>query len=259
MKKKYIAILDTETTFFGQEIFDIGLLIGDLKGNIVYKQGFVVKENIGKKWFYEEKRQMYLDRLNSTNYPLKSLPASEIFQEMEKTLSQFEVEEVYAYNAGFDTRVTNNLAILLNLPNPLSGKTIECLWFWSTQTILQQKGFSKFCNENPSSCKTEKGNFKTSAEVTFAYITKNPNFVEEHTAIEDCMVEYDIFLACRKQRKLRVKGIAGNPWVLVQTEEQIQKLPNQFRTIKLNLESQIAQVGKFLQGKGKNLQIEVGI
>ena len=38
-KRKFVAILDTETCMGkGQKLFDIGLLIGDLHGNIVYQR-----------------------------------------------------------------------------------------------------------------------------------------------------------------------------------------------------------------------------
>ena len=259
MKKKKIAILDTETTFFGQEVFDIGLLIGDKKGNIDFKQGWLVQENIDKKWFYEEKRELYMSRLTNPSYPLTLLKAKHIFQEMEQILDYFEISEIYAYNAIFDTRVIRNLSESLNLENPLSGKEHECLWFWAAQTIFQQKEFAKFCKRYPEIAMTEKGNYKTSAEIAYAYIYQQPQFVEEHTAVEDCMIEYEIFLACQKQKKMRCRGIAGNPWILVQTEEQIQKLPPQFRSMKINLEIQIEQATKFIQRKNLPLKIQIGL
>ena len=84
-----------------------------------------------------------------------------------------------------------------------------------------------------------------------------PEFVEEHTALEDCKIEYDIFLKCKKQRKKRAKGIASNVWLLVQDESQISKLPPQFRVMKINLNSEIENALEIAHRFNKNVKIEV--
>ena len=258
-KKKHIAILDTETTHPQQEVFDIAVLIGDLHGNIVFERQWIIKEKIHQKLFYEEKRLLYLERLRNPQYPAKFCTIKVALSEMERIFQHFAITEVYAYNMAFDSRVVGKIADEYQLSNPLKMREMECLWFWSTQTIFQQKSFPKFCVDNPETHLTPKGNYKTSAETCYAYIKKIPDFVEEHTALEDCRIEYDIFLHCRKQKKFRCKGIASNVWLLPQTEEQIEKLPPQFRSMKVNLHNQIERAEILAKRFGKKIQVEVGL
>ena len=259
MPKKYIAILDTETTFPQQEVFDIAILIGDLHGNIVFQRQWIVKEKISQKLFYEEKRRMYLDRLKNEKYPAKFCTIAVALSEMEKIFQHFSVAEVYAYNMSFDSRVVRNIANEYELPNPLEYREMECLWFWAAQTIFQQKSFPKFCTDNPELHLTPKGNYKTSAETCYAYINQLPDFVEEHTALEDCKIEYDIFLHCRKQRKKRCRGIAANVWLLPQSDEQIEKLPPQFQTMKVRLDGQVEQAQAVVKRFTSKIKVEVGL
>lgn len=261
--KKHICILDTETIVKGQKVFDVGIIIATVDGEIIHEQQWYLRETFFQKLFYEEKRDLYRARLDSNEYPCSLVTAKECFEEMNNIFEFFKVEEVYAYNAGFDTRVVKKLAEELGLKNPLENKIIECLWFWSTQTILLQKGFGKFATEN--NWLTPKGNYKTSAEATFAYITNQAEFVEEHTALEDCRIELEIYKHCKKQKKARVRGLAGNPWLIPQPEEQIQKLPPQFRSMKINLQSrldeaeQMEKLARLLERLGKGLDVEIDV
>lgn len=254
---EYIAILDTETTHPEQEVFDIAVLIGDKNGNVQFSRQWIIKEKIGQKLFYEEKRSLYLRRLRNPKYPAKFCSIKVCLNEMERIFQHYNITEVYAYNMSFDSRVIKNIANEFELNNPLINREMECLWFWSCQTIFQQKSFPKFCIDNPKTGMTEKGNYKTSAENCFAYITKQPGFVEEHTALEDCKIEYEIYLHCLKQKKFRCRGIAHNVWLLVQTEEQIEKLPPQFRTMQVSLQEQVERASQLVERFHKPLQVSI--
>ena len=253
-RKKYVMILDVETNR-DQEICDLGFLIGDLEGNIVAKRAFMVKEHFQVPFYFERLRPLYRERLKDPNYPMWLASAKKVGMEIEKAIRHFRVAEVYAYNAGFDKRKVEQLANKFDFPNPLRNVEVDCLWFWSAQTIFQQKSFVNFANEH--NFLTEKGNIKTSAEVCYAYINGIPEFEEEHTGLEDCVIEYEIFLHCKKQRKFRAKGICHNPWLLVQSKEQIEKLPPQFRTMKFNLEFEIERAEMLVDRMEKDLKIEL--
>lgn len=242
-RKKLIAILDTETNRYDQKVFDIGVVIADLHGNIVDRRQWLLDEVFRTKLFYEEKRDLYLNYLDTHEYT-NYVSSREGLRRLKNILDHYNVSEVYAYNMAFDSRVIRKLAEELEVENPLEGKNLECLWLWSCQTIFLQKGFPKFCVENEDYAMTPKGNYRTSAEIAYAYITNQAGYVEEHTALEDCYIEYQIFLHCRKQKKFRLKGIASQVWLLPQKEEQLEKLPPQFRTMKLNLESEIEKAEK---------------
>lgn len=247
-KKKKVLILDVETND-RQQVFDIGLLVGDLYNNIYQQEQFIIKEIFKERLFWEKKRPDYDKALNAPNHPAQLVSAQQAFKEMENIIKKHNIKEVYAYNASFDATTLNNLAQEFNCYNPINDLEINCLWLWSALTILQQKTFKKWALKN--NCLTEKGNFKTSAETTYSYIINNADFQEKHRGLEDCLIEYQIFLDCYRQRKKRVKGICYNPWILVQEDKQINKLPKQFRTMRLNLEEQLKDARIVIQQLNK--------
>ena len=84
--------------------------------------------------------------------------------------------------------------------------------------------FKKFCEEN--SCFTEKGNYSTTAETLFQYITNNTDFEEEHTALADSEIELDILIET-------IKG--GCEWgVEYKTYTSIPRVVDKTLTIELN-------------------------
>ena len=56
--------------------------------------------------------------------------------------------------------------------------------------LINTKEYYEYCKAN--NFITEKGNLKKSAEVVYGYITNNPNYIEEHTALEDSKIEATI-------------------------------------------------------------------
>lgn len=254
--RKNIIILDVETNN-KQEVFDLSIIVGDLHGNIVEMKQWIIEELYEQELFWEEKRVDYDRVMADPTHPAKLTPVKQALKEYGEIIEKYNVKTIYAYNAAFDSRTTNNLAKRFDLPNPMDGIEIDCLWFWAAQTIFQQKRFQKWADKNWEYAMTEKGNYKTSAEICYAYMHNEPDFDEVHRGIEDCLIEYEIFLHCRKQKKLRVKGICQNAWILAQTDIQIEKLPAQFRTMKVNLDTQIEQSVKLITKLNKGLKVKV--
>lgn len=247
-KKKKIIILDVETNN-NQQVFDIGLVVGDLYNHIYQQEQYIIKEVFNEKLFWEKKRPEYEQVIKDSNHPAKLVTAQQAFAKIENIIKKYDIKEVYAYNASFDATALDNLAREFNCYNPINDLEINCLWLWSAITILQQKTFKKWALKN--NCLTEKGHFKTSAETVYSYIINKAEFEEVHRGLEDCLIEYQIFLDCYKQRKKRVKGICYNPWILVQDDKQINKLPKQYRTMRLNLEQQLKDAGIIIQQLNK--------
>ena len=256
MAKKKIMILDVETNH-EQKVFDLSFLVGDLHGSITSTHQLIIEEIFPEHLFWEKKRPDYLAVLADSTHPAKMVKVAEAFNELKRTIEENKIDTVYAYNASFDYRAVEKLAYEFNIENPLDTVEIDCLWFWSVQTIFQQKNFIKWADKNAEYAISEKGNYKTTAEIAYAYMHNEPDFEEIHRGIEDCLIEYEIFLKCRQQKKLRAKGICYNAWILAQPEEQIIKLPTQFRQIKLNLEAQIEQTLKVANKLNKPLSASV--
>jgi hypothetical protein len=252
-KRKQIMILDVETNH-EQTVFDISVLVADLHGNVTELKQWIIEEIFPEQLFWEQKRPEYLKVIADTSHPAKLVGIAQALQELAETIEKYAIQTVYAYNASFDYRAIAKISHLYQLPNPLENVEIDCLWFWSAQTIFQQKNFLKWADRHHEYALTEKGNYKTSAEICFAYINDEPNFTEVHRGIEDCLIEYQIFLKCRQQKKLRVKGICHNAWLLVQPEDRITRLPQQFQTMQLQLLTQIEKAQKVANKLNKPLR-----
>lgn len=113
------------------------------------------------------------------------------------TLNYYNVNVMTAYNSGFDYVKTMCAELL-------EGREFIDLWLMSLETICQKASYRKFCEE--SGRYNKKGNCKTNAESVYAYLTNNPNYCEEHTALEDSKIELEIFKACIKSHKKFTKN-----------------------------------------------------
>jgi hypothetical protein len=202
-KKQNVMILDTETTLKNQEVFDIGILIGDLHGNIKHQQAWLVKENVWRKFWCEERRQLYYSRIMGS-YPLEVTGIKNILNRLEELIAEYNIKKVYAYNADFDSDVIQKICDKYQLANPLNKIEMICLWDTSAETFMQTKKYRKFAKDN--NFITEKGNIKSSAECAFAYLQGIPEFAEEHTSLEDCKIEYRILLKTRNRKRVRLNG-----------------------------------------------------
>ena len=108
-----------------------------------------------------------------------------------------------------------NIKIFTANSNPEFAKTI-CrelvpefefidLYLMALQTIIQQKKYVAFCRTNNLKSKSGKG-CATSAESVFAFITNNPNYIEELTALSDALIEMAIFVKCYSMHKKFTKN-----------------------------------------------------
>jgi hypothetical protein len=104
----------------------------------------------------------------------------------------YNVDTMCAFNSGFDYCKTMCAELL-------EGREFIDLWLMALETICCKKSYQVFCAE--SGRYNKKGNCKTNAESVFAYLINEPNYCEEHTALEDSKIELEIFIACIKSHK----------------------------------------------------------
>ena len=109
----------------------------------------------------------------------------------------YNVNTMMAFNSGFDF-VKTMCADLLE------GREFIDIWLMALQTICQKKSYAKFCAENGRY--NAKGNCRTNAETVFGFLTDTPNYCEEHTALEDSKIEFEIFKACLRSHKRFTKN-----------------------------------------------------
>lgn len=197
-RKTYYMIIDTETTKYGQEVFDIGWLICDKQGNVYLSREFIVQENFAKTFYYEAKRPMYYDRVMGLSIDI--LSATKIKDIMENDLMEWNAKP-FAYNAPFDARVLSNL---WQCDVEITDIMPYAFNIASQKTYLR-RGY-----------RTAKGNMSMNAENVYRYISGIEDFTEEHTALADCYIEMAILLkALRQHKKIHYEINCSNAWMIL--------------------------------------------
>jgi hypothetical protein len=61
--------------------------------------------------------------------------------------------------------------------------------------ITQTEEYQEFCKANGRMTKHKTPRCRENAETLYAFLTGNPDYVEQHTALADCEIELAILLA----------------------------------------------------------------
>lgn len=216
MSKNVYCVFDTETLGLTKKwVYDLGVVIMDANYNKLFEKRWSVKEimeipDIEKQAFYGNKFPNFYHRLDSTPFAI-------VREEFVAIFEQFNVTHVVAYNLAFDFRALKDTSELLKTGDFFIGKKFSFIDLWnaSCDTIFQQKKFPKIAVEN--GWVSPAGNYRTTAEVAYRYITKNYKFKEDHTALEDARIEAEILVKILKMRKKIVRDyIIFHPWKKVQ-------------------------------------------
>lgn len=215
-KKKVYGVFDTETIGIDNKwIYDLGLVVIEKTGKILYKKRWIIKEvieipNIEKIAFYGSKIPLFYKGL-----PV--VPFKQAKEEFNQILEEMEVTTITAYNLQFDMGAIKDTLQFTNTGKKFLKKSYEYfdLWNATCDSIFQQKRFKRVAIEE--NWLTEKGNIRSSAEIAYMYITGNYQFMEEHTALEDSEIEAEILQKVLKQKKKITRNtIISNPWRKIQ-------------------------------------------
>lgn len=204
---KMRMILDVEG-MSGKRPYNIGYLIGDGKGNIYHENSIALPQTIwenlancahAREMTHKNIEEILADFGAEDERKYNYLSITDFIETFLEALRRFKVKEIWAYNCSFDKSEITNLFGDIPMPD------VEWCDIWSAVTYsrcMTQK-YIDFCLEN--GFVTEKGNIKTSAEVVYAYMTKNPTFCEEHTGLADCYIEYELFQWAKSSKQKMVK------------------------------------------------------
>lgn len=227
-RRHYIMVLDTETantlTYTddnGKErmdmsnvlMYDCGWCVMDTKGNIyeersyVNRDIFVYERDLMQSAYYGWKIPQYVEDIKNGERIMAS--TYEIRQAMLADMETYGVNEIYAHNARFDLNA-------LNYIERWTTKSKYRYWFpfgteicdtmkCARSIIHKMPTYRKFCEEHGFI--TANGQLSTTAENLYRFIISNPDYEEEHKAIEDVRIEREIYLYCRKQHKAMVKEL----------------------------------------------------
>ena len=197
-----IVVFDTETTSIEKPfVYNIGYTIWDTDtAEKLYKGDFVAEQiwhnrELFTTAYYAEKRDEYIARMRGRTCEMAKLGA--ITQKMCRVFAEFEVVAGFAYNSPFDDRVFAFNCEWFKIKNPFDNIPIYDIRGYVHKFIAFTPLYQKFCDDNQYY--TESGNYSTTAETVYRFISGNTDFIEEHTALADAEIELDILLECIKR------------------------------------------------------------
>lgn len=191
-----IVVFDTETTSLDKPFcYNIGYVIGNSEG-ILLRRDFVVEQiwhnlPLFSTAYYAEKRALYVEAMRARKATLDKF--GYICQKMIRDFREYSVERAFAYNSPFDEKVFNFNCDWFKCNNPFDNIPISDIRGYVHHYLIDSN-YKDFCDKYE--LYTETGNYSTTAETVFRYIMNNPDFVEEHTALSDSEIEYDILFTC---------------------------------------------------------------
>lgn len=239
-------------------IYDLGWQVIDRKGNVYSRKSFIITEifsvpDIFNTAYYASKRPIYLERLKNGETILTNwnTATNELVRDMQK------VEAVGAYNSMFDFKKAIPFTELYinqlyspsffkwrkkqySLCEKIASGTYKTpehkfekdvfrfrgnpyklfdVWGLGCKHILDNDKYRQACVDN--GWKTQSGKyFKTSAETCYRFFKGDNNFEEAHTAIDDSMIESELFTEILKRTYNKFEiGIIYFPFRILGTVE----------------------------------------
>ena len=213
----YKIVIDTETCPLDKEckdvtpdnmfVYDVGYAVVDKRGKVYKKRSFVnsdiflYEDKLMQSSYYANKLPQYREDIKSGKRILASF--YNIRKALLKDIEFFNVKQIYAHNMRFDYGTLNNTQRWLTKSKyryffPYDIEICDTLKM-ARDVIAIKPSYKRFCLENGYITKNNKP--RLTAEIIYRYITKNNNFIESHTGLEDVMIEKEILAYCYRQHK----------------------------------------------------------
>lgn len=215
-RRNYYLTIDTETanSLDDPMIYDIGGAIHDKQGRVYDTFSFVIYEtfvgmrDLMQTAYYSEKISWYEEDLQAGARTMVRYNTAR--KHIANLCGKYNIRAIIAHNARFDYRAVNTTQRYLT-----SSKYRYFLPYgieiWDTlamvrDTVAKQSSYISWCKEHGymRSAKTP----RMTAEILYRYLIGNTDFVESHTALEDVLIEKEIFVWCMRQHK----KMNRSPW-----------------------------------------------
>ena len=213
----YKIVIDTETCPIDKDltdvlptnmwVYDCGWAVVDKRGNVYRTRSFINadifldEKDLMKSAYYAEKIPRYWEDIKAGRRTLTSF--YNIRKKLMEDIAEFNVTEIFAHNMRFDYGTLNTTQRWLTKSKYryfFSKDLVICDTLkMARDVIAKMPTYRRFCEENGYMTKNHQ--VKLTAEVIFRFITKNNNFVESHTGLEDVLKEKEILAYCYKQHK----------------------------------------------------------
>ena len=193
-----ICIFDTETVSLEKPFcYNVGYVIYDTESStVLHSEEFVVEQI----WhndalfctsYYADKKPLYINRMKAQKVRMEKW--GYITQKMCRAFRNYNVEIAFAYNSSFDEKVFDFNCDWFKTINPFDNVKVLDIRGYVHSFISCTEAYQAFCEEHKLF--TESGNYSTTAEAVYKYLTGNTDFIEEHTALADAEIELDILLS----------------------------------------------------------------
>lgn len=209
-KEKYLLFVDTETIgslFMKESVmpFEIGIKVYDTESKKVVKEkSYIVRKFFNNKYimfstFSATKYPNYIERINSDKR-FKNASANDISRDIQKTIERYNIKVMVAHNGNFDKDACKRLFEEFGTENPF--RKLDLLDTMEISKIITySKDYANYCLKNinvknsinESAFVTNSGRVRTTAQAIHSYLINEPNYEEEHTALEDIDIEINIF------------------------------------------------------------------
>ena len=201
-------VIDTETAgLLDQDesplCYDIGFAVVDIFGKIYETHSYVVKEIF------------YYDEMMETAYYAKKIPKYKQDIEEGKRIcysiftiknilanvcKRHGIKRIFAHHASFDVNALNNTVRYITCSSqrfffPYGVEIWDSLKL-SRAIFSKNPEYIDFCEKNGYMTKHRTPRVRLKAEILYRYLTRNNDFIESHTGLEDVLIEKDIILYC---------------------------------------------------------------
>ena len=190
-------VLDTETISLEKPfVYDLGYVIVNDNGDIIAKKSYVISQVWNNKElfataYYADKKPLYYARLKS-GYS-KKVGWGHAMRYLANDIKKYGITEIYAYNSKFDSRALNFMCAWYKVVNGLGGIEIQDIMNF-IKPITKSQDFINFCESNGYMTNHKTPQPQKKAETLYRYLTNNVGYEEEHTGLEDSLIELQILM-----------------------------------------------------------------
>ena len=211
-RKNYYLTIDPETAggLDAPLVYDLGGCIHDKKGNVYETFSFVISDifmnqALMETAYYYDKGPAYWQDIAKGTRKVITLKGARY--KIRRICKKYGVKAIIAHNAYFDYKALRNTMEAVTDEKYFLPYGIEV---WDTlkmarDTIGKQKTYKRFCNDNGYLTRYNKP--RMTAEILYKYISGDNDFIENHTGIEDVLIEKEIFAKCVAQHKPMTKKL----------------------------------------------------
>ena len=202
IKKNAYVVLDTETSGFSKLVFDLGWITRDKKGNVIDSASYLMLDVIAtERPYFMNKVKGYTSKARKEHkFKLTNFATvRRLFNKHIESLLDANYRVILcAYNGRFDCDALAKTTKRMTKEKTFLTHKIELMDIWGNWVNSSPKSYTAPLTKS-------KKWFSSSAENVFRFEYHQPNFIEQHTAYEDCKIESQILdkvLARKKKLKI---------------------------------------------------------